>query len=169
MPTWWPRVKNFVLVAAALLIVVVFAPRMCRKDLLEPGSPAPTFSLTLLLEHGRLTLGDLRGKPAVLFFWAVWCPYCKKMLPGLDALAGERPDTRFVAVHSDPQVDPADVEHSARRFPGLTHTLDGERILGSYRVDTFPSTYVIDAQGKICAGFVGTTSSDSVAHALDNC
>jgi len=169
MPGWFPRLKNFLLVAAALLLVVVFGPRMCRKDLLERGSPAPAFSLTLLLDHGRLTLGDLRGKPAVLFFWAVWCPYCKKMLPGLDALARERREARFIAIHSDGQVDPADVERSARRFPDLTHTLDGERILGSYRVDTFPSTYVIDAQGRICAGFVGNTSSDAVAHALDDC
>jgi len=169
MPSFSPRLKNFLLVAAALLLVVVFGPRMCRNQLLGRGSPAPAFSLSLLQQDGRLTLGDLRGKPAVLFFWTVWCPYCKRMLPGLVALARERPGVRFVTIHADGQVDPADVEHAVRPYAGLTHALDGERILGSYRVDTFPSTYVIDAQGKICAGFVGNVSTDAVAHALDGC
>jgi len=56
VPRWFPRVKNFLLVAAALLLVVVFGPRMCRSRLLDRGSPAPAFSLPLLQENGRAEL-----------------------------------------------------------------------------------------------------------------
>lgn len=33
------------------------------------------------LEGGVLRLGDLRGKPAVLNFWASWCAFCIKEMP----------------------------------------------------------------------------------------
>ncbi|MGJ8693154.1 MAG: peroxiredoxin family protein [Thalassotalea sp.] len=33
-----------------------------------------------------VTLSDYQGKPVLLVFWATWCPYCKKLLPGIEAL-----------------------------------------------------------------------------------
>ena len=33
-----------------------------------------------------MSLADYRGRPLVLHFWATWCPYCKKLQPGLDRL-----------------------------------------------------------------------------------
>jgi thiol-disulfide isomerase/thioredoxin len=165
----WRRLQSFLLVAAAALLVAVFGPRMCQSPLLTAGTPAPAFSLPRLMDSGRVTVGDLRGKRAVLFFWAVWCPHCKKMLPGLSALAVERSDARFVAVHADAEVDPASIENWARRFPALTHVWEGERVLGSYRVHTFPTTYVLDGTGRVCGGFVGNTSSDAIGAMLDRC
>lgn len=29
---------------------------------------------------------DFEGKPLIIHFWATWCPYCKKLQPGLDRL-----------------------------------------------------------------------------------
>jgi thiol-disulfide isomerase/thioredoxin len=163
------NLKNLLLVAAALLLVAVFGPRMCQPSLLAAGTTAPPFSLPRVTEAGRVTAGELRGKRAVLFFWAIWCPHCKRMLPGLNALAGERTDATFVAVHADAQADPRAIEALARRFPALTYVWEGERIIGSYRVGTFPTTYVLDAQGRVCGGFVGYTASDVVAAMLDRC
>jgi len=33
-----------------------------------------------------VTLSDFQGKPTLLIFWATWCPYCKKLLPGIEEL-----------------------------------------------------------------------------------
>jgi thiol-disulfide isomerase/thioredoxin len=163
------RLRNFLLVAAALLLVVIFGPRMCQSRLLAPGTAAPAFSFVRIGAPGRLTLGELRGKPAVLFFWAAWCPSCKEMLPGLAALAKERPGVPFVAVHADATVTVAAIAQRARQYPSLVFVEEGERMLGPYRVGTFPTTYVIDAAGRICGGFVGRTSGDAIAVLLDRC
>ena len=38
-------------------------------------------------EAGQLVKSsDFLGKPLVIHFWATWCPYCKKLQPGLDKL-----------------------------------------------------------------------------------
>jgi thiol-disulfide isomerase/thioredoxin len=163
------RLRDLLLVGLAVAAILVFAPRACRSPLLADGTAAPAFSLPYVARAGRLTLGELRGARAVLFFWAVWCPACKQMLPGLAAMARERTDVRFVAIHADGGVDPAAVEQRARPFAALTHVLEGERILGAYRATTFPTTYVLGADGRICWGHAGRISSDAVAAALDGC
>jgi cytochrome c biogenesis protein CcmG/thiol:disulfide interchange protein DsbE len=33
-----------------------------------------------------ITLSDYQGRPTLLIFWATWCPYCKKLLPGIAEL-----------------------------------------------------------------------------------
>jgi thiol-disulfide isomerase/thioredoxin len=163
------RLRDVLLVVVAMLLVAVFGPRMCQSSLLEPGTPAPAFSFARIGAAGRLTLGELRGKPAVLFFWAAWCPSCKEMLPGLAALARERPAIPFIAVHADANVTVAALAQRARQYPALVFVEEGERVIGAYRVGTFPTTYVIDAAGRICGGLVGRASGDMVAMLLDRC
>jgi hypothetical protein len=91
------------------------------------------------------------------------------MLPGLAALARERPAVVFVAVHADANVAVAALAQRARQYPSLVFVEEGKRVLGAYRVGTFPTTYVIDGAGRICGGFVGRASSDAVAVLLDRC
>jgi len=38
------------------------------------------------LSGESITLSDYQGKPTLLVFWATWCPYCKKLLPGIAKL-----------------------------------------------------------------------------------
>jgi thiol-disulfide isomerase/thioredoxin len=163
------NLRNVLLVVVAVLLAGIFGPRMCQSPLLEPGAQAPAFSFARIGAPGRLALADLRGEPAVLFFWAAWCPSCKQMLPGLAALARERPAVVFVAVHADANVAVAALAQRARQYPSLVFVEEGKRVLGAYRVGTFPTTYVIDGAGRICGGFVGRASSDAVAVLLDRC
>jgi thiol-disulfide isomerase/thioredoxin len=38
-------------------------------------------------EQNKLTRSsDFKDKPLIIHFWATWCPYCKKLQPGLDRL-----------------------------------------------------------------------------------
>lgn len=34
----------------------------------------------------KVTLSNFKKRPVILVFWATWCPYCKKLLPGIDKL-----------------------------------------------------------------------------------
>jgi len=45
----------------------------------------------------------LQGKPAVLWFWTPWCPFCNAEAPGVSQVAAANPRVTFVgiAAHSD--------------------------------------------------------------------
>lgn len=52
------------------------------------GDTAPDFQLDRV-DGTPVTLGDLRGQPAVLVFWTAWCPVCREEAPHINQLAAE--------------------------------------------------------------------------------
>lgn len=50
------------------------------------GNPAPETNLNMWLVGDPVTLADLRGKVAMLEFWATWCKPCQEMFPKLRSL-----------------------------------------------------------------------------------
>lgn len=54
----------------------------------QVGNPAPDFQLAKM-DGAPVSLADLRGEPAVIVFWAAWCPVCKEESPRINALADE--------------------------------------------------------------------------------
>jgi thiol-disulfide isomerase/thioredoxin len=41
---------------------------------------------------------SLRGKPAVLWFWTPWCPFCNAEAPSVSSVAAANPGVTFVGV-----------------------------------------------------------------------
>ncbi|WP_059019367.1 protein disulfide oxidoreductase [Mycobacterium sp. M26] len=41
---------------------------------------------------------SLQGKPAVLWFWTPWCPFCNAEAPNVSAVAAANPKVTFVGV-----------------------------------------------------------------------
>jgi thiol-disulfide isomerase/thioredoxin len=41
---------------------------------------------------------SLQGKPAVLWFWTPWCPFCNAEAPSVSNVAAANPDVTFVGV-----------------------------------------------------------------------
>lgn len=41
---------------------------------------------------------SLQGKPAVLWFWTPWCPFCNAEAPSVSAVAAANPGVTFVGV-----------------------------------------------------------------------
>lgn len=54
----------------------------------QVGNPAPDFQLAKM-DGAPVSLADMRGKPAVIVFWAAWCSVCKEETPRINALAAE--------------------------------------------------------------------------------
>ncbi len=82
--------------AVVLLFGVAGAPRaMAADDRLN-------FTATTL-NGAPFNGAGLQGKPAVLWFWTPWCPFCNAEAPSVSHVAATNPNVTFVgiAAHSD--------------------------------------------------------------------
>jgi peroxiredoxin len=81
----------------AMAIVAVFAA-------LVLGSPPTALADDRLQFTGTTLAGQqfngstLAGKPAVLWFWTPWCPFCNAEAAGVSAVAAANPAVTFVGV-----------------------------------------------------------------------
>ena len=66
-------VALFAVVTVALPATVIAAPDFSALKLQPYDAPKPAPAFTLPDPDGRMTtLGDLRGKVVLLFFWSTW-------------------------------------------------------------------------------------------------
>ena len=87
-----------VLVTASLVLGLRGSPRVRADDRLD-------FTGTTLSGapfHGA----TLQGKPAVLWFWTPWCPFCNAEAPGVADVAAANPKVTFVGIAARSDVGP---------------------------------------------------------------
>lgn len=134
-----------------LIILAVFwaISRFRARHLLHDGNPAPAFALRDLAGQTH-QLADYRGKPVLLVFTAPWCTVCQLEADNWTRVqdwVGE--DARVVAVALGYE-DQAQVERMvADERIEVPVLLGGREIAEAYRVEAYPTHYVIDAQGQI--------------------
>ncbi|QHJ69880.1 peroxiredoxin family protein [Planococcus halotolerans] len=117
---------------------------------LAVGQTAPDFTLeTLDGEQARLS--DFRGKTVFVNFWATWCPPCRAEMPDMQKLY-DNEDIEILAINLTDTEKSEDgvasfVEEMGLTFPVLMDT-EGE-ISSAYNVKAYPTSYMVDAEGKI--------------------
>ena len=146
---------------AAVAFTITPPPGLTPMDSPDPGATllpvgtlAPDFTLPKV-GGGTYHLADaLKGpKATILNFWYVGCVPCEREFPELqrlyDGLKGQ--GLNFLTINgSDP--DPAIVTYMKQRNLSLPAARgdDGENsVFVKYHVEVFPTTYVLDATGKI--------------------
>jgi thiol-disulfide isomerase/thioredoxin len=89
----------------------------------------------------------LQGKPAVLWFWTPWCPFCNAEAPGVSRVAAANPGVTFVgiAAHSDVAAMQSFVSKYNLNFTNLNDT-DGA-IWASFNVPWQPAYVFYRADG----------------------
>ena len=116
------------------------------------GEPAPDFTLPSIDEgEPPVSLKDFRGQSVVLNFWATWCPPCRAEMPYLQAAQDRHAVDGLVVLAIDVQ-ESIDLVLPYVVDVGLTLPvlLDEEgSVSDRYRVKTFPTTYLVDAQGVV--------------------
>ncbi len=161
--------RRYLLIAVGLAAALVIAEIATSggsnggKGRFAPQLPTATLS------GPRVTLADLRGKPAAVNFWASWCGPCKKEAPELERLSRTL-DGRGRLVG----IDWADSESNARSFVkshGWTFSIlsDPEAKSGEgFGLTGLPTTFVIDSRGRIAATLRGPQTERSIRAALDS-
>ncbi len=123
-----------------------------KKAALLPYSGPQYGELRLRDLDGReVALSDYRGKVVLVNFWASWCPPCVHEIPSMVALkqslTGQPFEILAVNLAEDAQAVKTFLQRHPVNFPVL---LDPSgRVIKAWRVFAYPSSYLIDRQGRI--------------------
>lgn len=111
---------------------------------------------------------SFRGKVTLVNFWATWCGPCKHELPALIALSKELADQNVVILGISTDRIKSDVPPFIKK-QGIPYTVilsneELEKAFGNIRV--IPTTFLIDANGKIANTIVGSRTKDQFKDAI---
>ena len=139
---------------------------------LAAGTLAPNVQATMV--DGRpFDLADQRGQVVVLNFWASWCGPCRHEAPVLTR-AHQRLAShggRVVGLSVDRVPDSAagrtHVSRAAQAF-GMSFPIGLASLATAreYRIDSVPTTFVINHAGQVSATFVGEVSDQQLEQAI---
>lgn len=117
----------------------------------EQGDTAPAWSAADFAGKAVQFPEVSAGKPAVVLFWATWCPYCKAFMPYLKRIQADYAHlgVTVVAINTKErgQGDPTAYVRNLG-FP-LIGIPDGDRIAEDYGVQYIPGLFVVDGNGTI--------------------
>jgi cytochrome c biogenesis protein CcmG/thiol:disulfide interchange protein DsbE len=138
-----------------------------RLDAPVVGRSAPPFRLLLVGGGAPITLESLRGKPAVLNFWATWCGPCLDEHPVLVGAARTLgAEVQFVGVvYEDSEAAVADyLRRHGNAYPAVVDP--GGRAAIAYGVYGVPETFFIDASGVVAQKQTGPLTAEKLAELL---
>lgn len=167
----WKKPAILVLMLSLVLLCCNMTFGAGRRDKSSPegvvkiGAPAPDFTLRDL-EGRALSLKSLRGKVVILTFWATWCPACRSELPSLDAvnrrlgpqgavvlgINGGEPTARVKSFMTTGHLD----------FPVVMD--ESGDIHAMYQVRQYPTTFIIDRQGRLVDRHIGLRDWNAPEH-----
>lgn len=171
----WRRIGGLA-VGAALVAALVFGLVVARRN----GSAAPTPAAaggtdrpaapdlrgTDPITGGEVSLASFRGRTVVLNVWASWCTGCRAEARDLGRFARDHPEVQVVGI------DTQDSNSAARSFYSLfgwTHPSIADpngSMAARLALQGLPSTFFIDANGRIVSRIVGASNYSGFAAGL---
>ena len=138
------------------------------------GFLAPDF--TLSDTAGKpIQLAAFKGRPVVINFWATWCPPCRREMPALEGIWREQQAKgKLMILGVDQGENAATVARFEAQivdmtFPVLLDQQNSVSVL--YQVRALPTTYFIDANGRIrdikLGGMDAATMLDGISKIQD--
>ncbi|MFC1930868.1 TlpA family protein disulfide reductase [Chloroflexota bacterium] len=124
------------------------------------GKPAPDFQLSTL-DGQSVSLSDFQGNPVLLNFWATWCGPCRLEIPFLQLTYEEWADKGLVILAVDVGEKQSSVKEFIEQFGSTFPVLLDPRqeVALMYNIRALPTTFFIDANGKIQDIHVGAFPS----------
>jgi len=143
-------IKSIILVTICFLILKSCTPFLGGSNPLV-GQSAPDFSLQALSGE-KVNLTQFRdNQPAVIFFWATWCPHCRTQLNDLSQQRSqiEQKGIKIILVDVDESIQEVQNYISSNNIP-FNVLLDYDaRISEKYHLIGVPTFFFINREGII--------------------
>ena len=137
----------------SLLLVALTVPAFARAS--KAPAMAPAFNLPAT--HGPATLDSLRGKVALVDFWASWCEPCRKSFPWMKSMYERYAAKGFtiVAINLDKDRDKADAFLQEFSAPFTVAFDPNGKTAEAYGVKAMPTSFLIAPDGKLLETHAG--------------
>jgi peroxiredoxin len=158
-----------------LLLVAFFV--VAAGVMLQTGLAAEKVGLAIGNKIPDFTLSNLKNNPVQLYqvmkenkvtlinFWGKWCPWCVREIPEIVKFYNQYHSRKveILALNDgdDPKEVPAFVKENQMTFPVLIDK--NGAVSTAYQVSGFPTTFIIDQQGKIRDVIVGATDLSTLS------
>lgn len=157
--------------AALLLLVIAFGVAQAAEvappaGLLKlDGRPAPALQLADM-DGKSVNLAQLKGRWALVHFWASWCGPCRREMPTLPKLINAFPPERLSVILVNTAESDEDVfTFLASVSPELATLMDRDgQVTERWQPRGLPSTFFVDPQGRLRYQALGGRDWGSVAY-----
>ncbi|MEK0447968.1 MAG: Cytochrome c biosis protein CycY [Verrucomicrobiota bacterium] len=93
---------------------------------------------------------DIKGKAAIVEFWATWCPPCRKSIPHLNEINKKFKDKGLVIIGVSNEKEDVVTKFRATTPMEYTVALDEKRELGkTFGITGIPHAFIVGKDGKI--------------------
>jgi peroxiredoxin len=168
------RLRN---IAAAFAICAALTITGCSRSTVKAAvkeekdrKVAPNF--TLKDADGKpVKLSDYRGKVVLLNFWATWCGPCKTEIPWFMEFEQQYKDKNFavLGISLDDDGWESVKPFIAEKKMNYRVVIGTEQVAQLYgEVDSLPTTFIIDREGRVAAVHIGLVSKSDYTHDILN-
>jgi len=160
------RIAQFsVLALAVAAVILTFSTGTGngRASVVPASSRKPMLSD---LHNRAWNLSAHRGGIVLVNFWATWCPPCREEIPGFISLSKSEPSLQVVGVALDE--GGGDVVRRFAVTAGITYPVLLPPASSPFfnAIQTLPTTFLIDKEGRIAKEYVGAVSQGTLQRGL---
>jgi thiol-disulfide isomerase/thioredoxin len=145
------RQKTAAMASRLSILTLLFMAWTTPGWAVEAGDPAPAW-IGRDIKGEAVSFPEVTGgKPAVLVFWATWCPYCKAFMPYLDAIQKDyaADGVQIIAINALERGRGDPIAYLESLGSPLIGILYGDHIATAYAVEFIPGLMVVDGAGRV--------------------
>ncbi len=154
------------LVGLAGLLAILVVSLVGTGKPLDAGAAAPR-TVGTTLDGGQLDLASFRGHFVVVNVWATWCGPCLHEMPDFveQAKVWQPKGVQFVGLAADSPKDDIPVVAAKMGLNYPVMPIDA-KTANAWNAKAFPSTYIVDPNGKVAWSVAGGITAKDLDQAL---
>ena len=151
--SWRKRLTNWGAQFAILLLLMLAVEAFLTRDAV--GVMAPAID-AVTLNGEPFSLQQFRGEPAVVHFWASWCPICELEQGMVDSVARDIPMITVAMQSGSPDEVRDYLKQQDVAYPVVNDEVSW--LSSQYGVKAVPASFILDSEGRVRFSTRGYTS-----------
>jgi thiol-disulfide isomerase/thioredoxin len=155
--SFWKKKDNLIItgfVAVFFIGLAFWYDLCCVRAAFLPGSGSSSpYEITFMdKDQTQFTLDQFKGKPAIIYFWATWCPSCVKKMATLNRFAKKFQDAggQVLAISQDRSgISTIQAYYARNGYDNLDVYIESTGyLLHAFEAKGLPTAIFINAQGE---------------------